>query len=82
MYRQTVKLTHIPTGEVVWVDNTNSRHKNTEMALKILKSRLWAFAHGIHRPNLDEVMADYEFPDDIDYPNEVLKYKNPIIKHD
>ncbi len=67
----TVKVTHGPSGEVVIVDNYRSYVKNTAMAMKVLRSRLWATKNGYPRPDPDKVIASYDLPDDITYPHDL-----------
>jgi peptide chain release factor 2 len=54
-----VRLTHLPTGIVVSVQNERSQHQNEEVALKILRSKLVALAQEQHLDHIQELRGDH-----------------------
>jgi peptide chain release factor 2 len=54
-----VRLTHIPTGIVVSVQNERSQHQNEDVALKILRSKLVALAREQHLEHIQELKGDH-----------------------
>jgi peptide chain release factor 2 len=54
-----VRLTHLPTGLVVSVQNERSQHQNEEVALKILRSKLVALAQEQHLEQVQELRGEH-----------------------
>jgi len=54
-----IRITHIPTNIVVTCQNERSQHQNRDMAMKVLKSRLFELAKQEQKENLDELKGDY-----------------------
>lgn len=66
-----VRLTHIPTGIVVTVQNEKSQHKNKEAAFKILKSRIYE----AERLKREEELAELRGPKmDITWGSQIRNY--------
>lgn len=66
-----IRLTHIPTGIVVTCQNERSQHKNKDMAMKILYSRLYA----IEKKKNDEKIQDLRGDNgNIEWGNQIRSY--------
>lgn len=53
-----VRITHLPTGIVVAVQNERSQHQNRDVAMKILKSRLLEIARQENKASIDDLRGE------------------------
>ncbi|MFY9614879.1 MAG: peptide chain release factor 2 [Candidatus Dormiibacterota bacterium] len=54
-----VRITHLPTGIVVAVQNERSQHQNRDVAMKILRSKLVALAEEQHLEHVQELKGEH-----------------------
>lgn len=66
-----VRLTHIPTGIIVSCQNERSQHKNRAVAMKILKSRLYALELKAKQQKIDDLVGDKK---DIAWGSQIRSY--------
>lgn len=66
-----VRLTHLPTGTVAQCQNERSQHRNKEMAMKFLRSRLYELELRKRREAADKVEASKA---DIDFGSQIRSY--------
>src|SRR5208283_5702086 len=66
-----VRLTHIPTGTVAQCQNERSQHRNLEMAMKMLRSRLYELELRRRRDVADKLEASKA---DIDFGSQIRSY--------
>lgn len=55
-----VRITHQPTGIVVQCQNERSQHKNKQMAMKILKTRLMELKKEAQAEKIDELRSEHK----------------------
>lgn len=53
-----VRLTHIPTGIIVSSQSERSQHRNKEVALKIIKSRIYDMTLKAREKRIDNIVGD------------------------
>ena len=66
-----VRITHIPTGTVVQCQNERSQHRNREMAMKMLRSKLYELEMRKRREAADKLE---ESKGDIAFGNQIRSY--------
>ncbi len=54
-----IRITHIPTGVIVACQNERSQHKNREMAMKMLKSKLVEIKEREHLEKIDDIKGEH-----------------------
>jgi peptide chain release factor 2 len=66
-----VRITHLPTGTVVQCQNERSQHRNRDMAMKFLRSRLYELELRRRREAADKLEASKA---DIDFGSQIRSY--------
>ena len=66
-----IRMTHLPTGIVVSMQNERSQHKNKDMAWKVLKSRIYDFELRKQQAEKDKVEAGKA---DISFGSQIRNY--------
>ncbi len=66
-----VRITHLPTGIVVTCQNEKSQHRNREIAMKILKARLYELERKKQQEKLQEI---HDNLDEIAWGNQIRSY--------
>ncbi len=66
-----VRITHLPTGIVVQCQNERSQHKNREMAIKLLKARLYELEM---QKREEEKQKNYEQKKEIAWGSQIRTY--------
>lgn len=54
-----IRITHIPTNIVATCQNERSQHQNKEVAMRVLKGKLYELAIQEHKDKIDELKGDF-----------------------
>ena len=66
-----VRITHLPTGIVVQCQQEKSQHRNKDLAMKVLQSRLYQ----LEKQKQDDKMKEiHDSKDDIAWGNQIRSY--------
>jgi peptide chain release factor 2 len=66
-----IRITHLPTGIVVQCQQEKSQHRNKDMALKVLKARLYQMEKQKQNDKMQEL---HEAKDEIAWGNQIRSY--------
>ena len=71
MTDSAVRITHLPTGIVTQCQNERSQHRNKDMAMKVLRARLYDLKM---REKQEKVDAMHDGKKDIAFGNQIRSY--------
>ena len=66
-----IRITHLPTGIVVQCQNERSQFQNKEVAMQMLKTKLYMLKQEEHAEKLSDIRGDVK---DINFGNQIRSY--------